>query len=324
MTYLLYLAAIVGGFMLLKWGGDYLVNGSVSVARIAHLSPMVIGLTIVGFGTSSPELLVSVLAAMEGNSGIAIGNVVGSNIANIGLILGVTGLICCIPSQKMMMIRDFPFMVLSVALLAIVGMRGTIERWHGLFALAMLTSFVIYQVRDSRRHPDPNAEASLAEFPQYNLLPALGIIVLSLVTLGLGAKVLIYGASGLAIDLGTLLGAERTEMDRLVGLTIVAVGTSLPELFASVIAARKGQTDMAIGNIIGSVTFNILCVIGAASAITPIENASEGFLDDYLVMVIISFLLYFLLMTQRKLSRWEGFVLLLCYITYLGWIAVGC
>ena len=319
---LLYIAGIVLGFVLLLKGGDYLVEGAVSIARLARLSPMVIGLTVVGFGTSAPELLVSVQAALANSPGICIGNVVGSNIANIGMILGITGLICTIPAKHSTLCIDMPFMLLSVFLMVVVGLSGTIYRFEGLFFVALLMGFVAWQVKNSRKHPDPDAENSLSGFRQHNIWVAILIVLASCAALAIGAKMLIYGASGTARWIGEILDADPKEMERIIGLTIVAAGTSMPELFASVMAARRGQTDMAIGNIIGSITFNILSVVGLSAIICPIHNTDAGFISDYAVMAFISVLLYFFILTKNKLSRWEGLVLLLLYIAYLVWLCV--
>jgi len=315
---ILSIAFIIIGFVLLLKGGDYLVEGAVSIARIARLSPMVIGLTVVGFGTSSPELLVSTEAALAGSPGIAIGNVVGSNIANIGMILGVTGLICYVPVKKSSLVVDLPFMLLAVVLLAFVGMSGTIYRWEGLIGLSFLIFYVVGQIYNSRKHPDTDAEASLAAFRQHGIWMALLICVLSGLALVYGADLLIKGASDVAMRLGEAMGVDHNEMERIIGLTIVAVGTSLPELFASVQAARRGQTDMALGNIIGSVTFNILCVVSVASIVCPIHHSDVGFAFDYASMCAVSLLLMLFLWTRRRLSRWEGAILLLFYVAYIG------
>ncbi len=317
LTIILDIVFVLVGFYLLLKGGDFLVEGAVSIARIARLSPMVIGISVVGFGTSSPELLVSIEAAWQGSSGIAIGNVVGSNIANIGMILGVVALICRIPVKRESMRIDLPFMMLAVALLALAGSFGNIYRWQGLLGVLLLILYVVWKIRDSRHNPDPNAEASLAAFRQYRTFGAILVIIASCAALWFGAYLLIDGAKGIAMILGTHMGASPTEMERIIGLTIVAVGTSLPEFFASVIAARRGQTDMALGNIIGSVTFNILSVIGVASAICPIHNTNVGFIVDYIVMVLISMVLYLFSHLHHALVRWEGAVLLLIYVGYI-------
>lgn len=296
---------ILLGLALLVKGGDYLVEGASSIARKAKLSSMVIGLTVVGFGTSMPELLVSTQAALDGNSGIAIGNVVGSNIANIALILGLTGLIHPCPTDRKTIKIDTPFMVLSCVLLSAIGFTDTIDRIPGIIGILMLIAFIWWQIADSRKH----ATAEESERPRYNIWIALLIVVASLIALVYGADFLIDGASGIARDLGV--------SDRIIGLTIVAVGTSLPELFASVTAARKGETDMAIGNVIGSVTFNILSVIGVASAICPIHEANVGFIFDYVLMCVLGILLWLFLRTRYLLERYEGAILFAIYVAYI-------
>ena len=297
---------ILLGFVLLIKGGDYLVDGAVAIAQRAKLSKMVIGMTVVGFGTSMPELLVSAQSALVGNSGIAIGNVVGSNIANIGLILGVSSLIVPIASSRVTLRIDHPFMFLSAILFVAVAMTGTIERWAGVLFVLMLVGFVWYQVAASRKASKQDEEST--EKPMA-LWKAMLIVVVSFGAMVFGADKLIEGASNIASDLGVT--------DRIIGLTIVAVGTSLPELFASVMASIKGESDMAIGNIIGSVTFNILSVIGFSSIICPIQDSNVGFGFDYLVMLFMAAILWIFLRTHRKLVRWEGLVLTLLYVAYM-------
>lgn len=297
---------IILGLVLLVKGGDWLVDGASAIAQKAKLSPMVIGLTVVGFGTSMPELLVSTQAALVGNSGIAIGNVVGSNIANIALILGLTALIRPCPTDSKTVRIDTPFMVLSCLLLTAIGYTGTIGRIPGLIGVLMLIAFISWQVMDSRKKSKDEAPAE----PKMRILYAIPLVLVSLGLLSFGADRLIAGASGIASDFGV--------SDRIIGLTIVAVGTSLPELFASVTAARKGETDMAIGNVIGSVTFNILSVVGIAASICPIHNANDGFIFDYLLMAFLGLLLWLFLRTRYLLERYEGVILFCIYVAYIA------
>ncbi len=311
---------ILVGFYLLLKGGDYLTEGAVSIARIAKLSPMVIGITIVGFGTSSPELLVSIDSALKHISGIAVGNVVGSNIVNICAILGVVALICRIPVKSISLRQDLPFMIVAVFLLAVVGLSGAILRWEGFLGFMLLVGYVLFIVRQSRHHPDEDAEASLATFRQFRLFPAILLIIASCVALWFGADLLIDGSSEVARVVGRSFGVDSAEMERIIGLTVVAFGTSLPEFFASIMAARKGQTDMALGNIIGSITFNILSVLCIASMICPIRNTNTGgFWFDYVVMVSMSVVLWVFCYKHRALVKWEGVVLVLLYLAYLGY-----
>ena len=304
---LINIAYILLGFLLLIKGGDYLVEGAVAIAQRAKLSKMVIGMTVVGFGTSMPELLVSAQSALVGNSGIAIGNVVGSNIANIALILGISSLIVPIASSRVTLRIDHPFMLLSAILFVAIAMTGSIERWAGVLFVLMLIGFVWYQVVASRKAMKQQEEEP-AEAPMA-LWKAILIVAVSFGAMVFGADKLIEGASNIALALGV--------SDRIIGLTIVAVGTSLPELFASVMASIKGESDMAIGNIIGSVTFNILSVIGISAIICPIKESNVGFGFDYLAMILVSVILWIFLRTHHKIVRWEGLILTLFYIAYM-------
>lgn len=307
---------IILGFLCLIKGGDLLVDGATAIARKAKVSEMVIGLTVVGFGTSAPELLVSLQAALEGSSGLAIGNVVGSNIANIALILGVSSMIIPCPTDKKTICIDAPFMVFSVIAFSLVAMTGTITRLAGIIGFLMLVAFVVWQIIDSRKKETAQETVAVAE--TMHLRRAVMYLIVGAVMLVGGADFLIDGASKIARQIGENLGTPAEEIERIIGLTIVAVGTSLPELFASVMAAVKGKTDMAIGNIIGSVTFNILSVIGLSSAICPILNSDVGFMNDYIVMSALAIILWLFLRTRYILERWEGALL---FISYCGYIA---
>lgn len=315
MSYIISILLILGGFALLVKGGDWLVDGSVSIARKARLSTMVIGLTVIGFGTSAPELFVSAQAALAGSPGISIGNVVGSNIANIALILGATAIIVPCVSKPFTLRVEVPMMILACVLMVVVGMSGTIGRLAGICGVLILVSFVTWEVIRSRRilknqdSIEENGPAPMA------LWKAILLVLVAFAMLVVGANILIKGATDIAASLGV--------SERVIGLTIVAVGTSLPELFASVMAARKGQDDMAVGNIIGSVTFNIFCGIGVSATICPIEGSDQGFLSDYLIMGGLALLLWLFMFTKRTLERWEGVVLFSIYVAYLLYTVIA-
>lgn len=318
---------ILLGFILLVKGGDFLIDGSVAIAQRARLSAMVIGITVIGFGTSMPELLVSTQAAWVGSSGLAIGNVAGSNIANIALILGLTALIHPLPSTRIMMRIDIPFMLFAMLLFTLTAyLFGTIERWLGILMVLLLITFITWEIIRSRRHstttsplsPASGGSPAATSSQPLPLWRALLLVLISLAAMVWGADLLISGSSAIAMQLGQHFGVEKEQMERIIGLTVVAVGTSLPELFASLMAARKGETDMAVGNIIGSVTFNILCVVGIASAITPIHNAWTPFALDYAVMLFLGLLLWLFLRTHRKIVRYEGIILFLIYCLYIA------
>ena len=339
---------ILLGILLLIKGGDYLIEGSVVIARRAKLSPMIIGLTVIGFGTSMPELCVSAQAAWTGSSGIALGNVAGSNISNIALILGVTALIHPIPAKPDILRRGMPVFVLALCIIIAVAVNGTIERWMGMTMVGLLIIYLIVEIRRSRKieaakrktastkaskdasapaeeiamesTKDASSPAEVNETDSVKDMPlwkALSVVILSLAAMVWGSDMLVSGASDIAHTIGDSMGVDPVAMERIIGLTIVAVGTSLPELCASVIAARKGETDMAVGNIIGSGIFNILCVVGVASSISPIHNSWHPFALDYIVQLGLCLLLWLFLRTNHLLQRWEGAIFTTIYVSYI-------
>lgn len=324
---------ILLGILLLIKGGDYLIEGSVVIARRAKLSPMIIGLTVIGFGTSMPELCVSAQAAWTGSSGIALGNVAGSNISNIALILGVTALIHPIPAKPDILRRGMPVFVLALCIIIAVAVNGTIERWMGMTMVGLLIIYLIVEIRRSRKieaaksktvstkvSKDASSPADVNETDSVKDMPlwkALSVVILSLAAMVWGSDMLVSGASDIAHTIGDSMGVDPVAMERIIGLTIVAVGTSLPELCASVIAARKGETDMAVGNIIGSGIFNILCVVGVASSISPIHNSWHPFALDYIVQLGLCLLLWLFLRTNHLLQRWEGAIFTTIYVSYI-------
>lgn len=324
---------ILLGILLLIKGGDYLIEGSVVIARRAKLSPMIIGLTVIGFGTSMPELCVSAQAAWTGSSGIALGNVAGSNISNIALILGVTALIHPIPAKPDILRRGMPVFVLALCIIIAVAVNGTIERWMGMTMVGLLIIYLIVEIRRSRKieaaksktvstkvSKDASSPADVNETDSVKDMPlwkALSVVILSLAAMVWGSDMLVSGASDIAHTIGDSMGVDPVAMERIIGLTIVAVGTSLPEFCASVIAARKGETDMAVGNIIGSGIFNILCVVGVASSISPIHNSWHPFALDYIVQLGLCLLLWLFLRTNHLLQRWEGAIFTTIYVSYI-------
>ena len=339
---------ILLGILLLIKGGDYLIEGSVVIARRAKLSPMIIGLTVIGFGTSMPELCVSAQAAWTGSSGIALGNVAGSNISNIALILGVTALIHPIPAKPDILRRGMPVFVLSLCIIIAVAVNDIIERWMGMTMVGLLIIYLIVEIRRSRKieaaksktastkvskdasspaeeisiesTKDASSSADVNETDSVKDMPlwkALSVVILSLAAMVWGSDMLVSGASDIAHTIGDSMGVDPVAMERIIGLTIVAVGTSLPELCASVIAARKGETDMAVGNIIGSGIFNILCVVGVASSISPIHNSWQPFALDYIVQLGLCLLLWLFLRTNHLLQRWEGAIFTTIYVSYI-------
>lgn len=301
---------LLAGFVLLFFGGDWLVDGGVALARKYRISPLVIGMTIVAFGTSAPELLVSLISAIKGSAGIAIGNVVGSNIANIGLILGLTALICPIETDNSKVIRHGSIMIAASLLLMVFALKSGITRIEGLTLFAGLILFTTISVRKGRTQPQ-EADIDSQEGKNMTVLAAIGLIVLSCAMLAFGADILVDGATTIASAIGV--------SDKVIGLTIVALGTSLPELAASVAAAIKKEMDISIGNIIGSNIFNILCVLGVSTSIKPISLEFRDYANDFTWMLGFSvFIIIFTTMRKKKgrLGRTAGILFLLAYAVY--------
>ncbi|MBU9696341.1 calcium/sodium antiporter [Rhodobacteraceae bacterium HSP-20] len=299
MTYLLFGI----GLLCLFFGGEYLVRGASAVARHFRLSPMVIGLTIVGFGTSAPEMLVSVQAALEGRPGIAIGNVVGSNIANILLILGVSALIAplLIPARKLW--RDLGFMLAATAILWVMLLDGDISRLEGILLLAGLATFLGVAFLTGKQDSD---EVTVGDIPQWK---AWAMTAAGLVVLVVGARLLVDSATELARGFGI--------SEAVIGLTIVAVGTSLPELATSVIAAIRKQTEIAVGNIVGSNVFNIFGILGTTAVIAPIPAEARFALIDMPWAAATAVGLTLLAFLLGGLPRIAGALLLGAYGGYL-------
>ena len=293
------------GLAALYSGADFLVKGGVDIAKRLGISSLVIGLTLVAFATSAPELAVSLSSALQGNSDIAMGNAVGSNIANIGLILGVCACILPLNVDKQLLKLDAPLMVLSEILLTVLYFTsGGLNRIHGAVLLAIIIIYNIYIIRKSRKNSETETEKTPCHYPLYL---AIIIVIASLGVLVGGAKIFLLSA----VYFAKMLNLS----DAVIGLTVVAVGTSLPELATSVVAACKGEKDIAIGNVVGSNIFNILSILGVTALIKPMNNSSLNGVD-FGMMTGISGALLIMLFTGRKLSRIEGAILLLAYIIY--------
>ena len=322
---------ILAGLVLLFVGGEALVRGAVSVARRFNVSEMIIGLTLVGMGTSMPELVTSLKAIDQGSVGISLGNVMGSNIANILLILGLAAIIRPIMTNPESMMRDGAVMLLATGLFVVLLQFDGFTRIAGLLMLAALAVYVVSSIMNDQKRGGAAADLHAAEGEQisatYSVPLALLMVVAGLAALIFGARFLVDGATVLARDAGI--------SEAIIGLTIVAIGTSLPELATSLIAAIRGRSDIAIGNIIGSNIFNILGITGLTAAYKPFSvygDLSAGAMShagqvslfttmDVSAMVLAVFLLILFAMTGRQLARWEGAVLLLGYVLYIGMLS---
>lgn len=316
---------VLVGLGLLIVGAEGLVRGASSLARRLHISPLVIGLTIVSFGTSAPELTVNILSAVNGSSDLAVGNVVGSNIANILLILGITAIIVPLKVKAATVWKEIPLALLGAILLFIMIndrlLDGTVTdaltRTDGIALLSLMIIFMYYVFGMATRDRTARKELKSVggEVHKFSPLISTGMIILGLVGLTGGGRLLVVGATGIAQAAGL--------SEALIGLTIVAVGTSLPELATSIIAALRKQADIAVGNIIGSNIFNIFFVLGTTSTILPLRPDGAVYID-MLIAVGATLLLFLFMFTGGKhiLSRWQGVIFVSTYVAYIVFISI--
>lgn len=303
------LTLLILSLVALYIGAGWLVQGSSALALKAKISPLVIGLTIVAFGTSAPELVVSLNATLKGEGEIAIGNILGSNIFNIGIILGISATIYPLQAKKQLLRIDIPVMLIATILLTIFFWNGELGRMEGGFFLAGIILYTIFSLYYSRKHgEEPNLE--LEEQPRHWAFDTLEIV---------GGLVVLIFASHLLVENATSIAREVGLSEAVIGLTIVAAGTSMPELATTIVAASKGKTDIAIGNIVGSNLFNILAIAGSCSLVQPIVAKNVNYID-LLVMLAISLLLLPLVKSGQKITRTEGLVLVIVYVIYVFWL----
>jgi cation:H+ antiporter len=298
----------VAGLTLVYYGAEWLVKGGSAIAVRCKVPPLIIGLTLVAFGTSAPELFVSLDAALAGKGDIAVGNVVGSNICNILLILGLSALISPLGVNKVLFRRDVPLMILSSLFITVLCfIQGGIGRVAGMILFAGIVIYTVVGIIEGRH------EASQDAPPEVSISKVMSVVavVAGLGALVLGARLLIKAAIFMATSLGV--------PDSIIALTVVAIGTSLPELATSVVAAIKGEADIAIGNVVGSNIFNILCILGLSSIVSPIQCVGIDAVD-FIVMTLIAVVLWPIMKTGLRISRIEGVFLLLSYAAYTTWL----
>ncbi len=314
---------LVAGFLLLVWGADRLVAGASATARNLGVSPLVIGLTIIGFGTSAPELVVSAVATLNGNPGLAVGNAIGSNIANVGLVLGATALIYPLRLESTALKREYPVLLLIMLVAFLMGLDGRYSYTEGWILLSGLLAVVVWIIRIGLRRPpsDPLAEEFAAEIPK-NTPPKVAFfwLVVGLIVLPVSSRFLVDGAVHIAMMLGVT--------DVVIGLTIVALGTSLPEFATAITAALRKEDDLAIGNIIGSNIFNLLGVLGIAAVLRPVDISPIILARDFPAMFLITGVLYLLASDFHgpgRIGRRSGSVLLAMFAGYITmvWMSSG-
>lgn len=311
--------AIVTGLVLLVWSADRFVDGAAATAKHFGMPTLLIGMLIVGFGTSAPEIVVSVLASIQGNGGIAIGNAFGSNIANIALILGITAALAPVVVESKILKLELPILAVVTLLGTGVVLDGKVEVWEGIVLLVGFAMFLGWSVRTGMKSKKDALEAEVEQELEEHAMPLKkGIIwlLVGLVVMVVSSRALVWGA----VEVATSFGVS----DLIIGLTIVAIGTSLPELASSLAAVRKGEHDLALGNVIGSNMFNTLAVVGLAGTINPMDVGREAFWRDGMVMIGLTVALfvfgYGFRGRQGRINRWEGGILVSVFVVYTGYL----
>lgn len=319
LTIIINVLLVAVGLAMLFVGSEFLIRGSVKIAKRMHISQLVIGLTVVAFGTSTPELVVSINSALEGQADISLGNIIGSNIVNIGLILGLSAAIFPIAVHIKTIRREIPIM-LAVSLIIIpISLDGTISQIDGAFLVISLIAFIYFSYRQSKKENtqipliiDDNRENSISNNLAFTpLIKNIVFVIIGIILLYFGSSFTVDNAVSIANSLGI--------SERIIGLTIIAIGTSLPELITSVGAARKKHADLSIGNIIGSNIFNVLSILGISSLIIGIKVNFTIFID-YIVMIGFSAALIPVMKSGFIITKKEGYILVTAYLLYLGFL----
>lgn len=315
-TIIMSILLLIVGFLLLVKGADVFVEGSASVAKRLHVPPLIIGMTIVAMGTSLPECSVSIIASLSGNNTLSISNVVGSNIFNLMVVCGACTLFVPLAVNKMTVKFDFPISIACAALLLGFGYSSmTLGRAEGITTLAFFAVFISYMIILSLKSMKAGQEVEV-DGEDLKVIPvwkSIVFIIFGIIAIKFGGDFVVGGATKIA----TLAGISET----LIGLTIVATGTSLPELVTSIVATRKNQVDMAIGNVVGSNIFNILLILGITATISPIALIQENIID-IVVLIVFSVIVWLFAWTKKKLSRKEGITMLIMYAAYLAYICM--
>lgn len=309
------LLAVLVGLVLLIWSAEKFIDGAAATSRWLGLSPLLIGMLVIGFGTSAPEMMVSVLAAIQGSPGLAVGNAYGSNIVNIGLVLGVVALLSPLAVDSGVVRREMPVLLAVTLLTGWMLLDGWISRWEAVFLLAALVLLITISIIYSRSSQDDafvEEVSATLENQSMSRGKALMWTLVGLTLLIISSRLLVWGAVDIAVAFGV--------SELIIGLTVVAIGTSLPELASSISALRRKEHEMVLGNVVGSNLFNTLGVVGLAGVIVPIETGSEVLTRDWLVMLVMTVLMMVFAFSwrgrTRRINRWEGGFLLLMFVAY--------
>ena len=296
------------GFVLLIKGADFFVEGSSSLARILRIPSVIIGLTIVAMGTSAPEASVSINAALAGSNDIAISNVVGSNIFNGLVVVGVCAVLAAFQTNKDILKRDMPLNIFVSAILCLMFLDGKLSRTEGILLLAGMVLYLCFMIRSALKNREPGADIQTLSLP-VSLLYIVG-----------GLAAVIFGGD-LVVDKACIIARSWGVSQNFIGLTIIAVGTSLPELVTSIVATRKGDSSLALGNAIGSNLFNILFILGMSSVISPLHVLDESVIDC-LLLTVSAVILFLFARSKKKMTRLEGVICILLYISYTAYLLI--
>ncbi|MCQ2911675.1 MAG: calcium/sodium antiporter [Clostridia bacterium] len=306
---------LIVGFVLLIKGADFFVDGASNIAKKFNISPLIIGLTIVAFGTSLPEASVSISASLAGSNQLCLSNVVGSNIFNLLVVVGACVLFKSMAVDDQVLKRDFPITIFATFILWFMSINmfdknvpGTIKTYEGLILFVLFLGYMIYTVIDAKKNVKPLTEEEKEANKKINIIKNLVLLIIGLCGIVFGGNLVVDSATKIAISFGV--------SEAFIGLTIVAMGTSLPELVTSLVALGKGSTDIAIGNVIGSNLFNILFILGASTALSSV-NVEEGLETDIIFLLLVSVVSYVFGLTDKKITRFEGVAMLLCYFGYI-------
>lgn len=306
---------LIVGFVLLIKGADFFVDGASNIAKKFNISPLIIGLTIVAFGTSLPEASVSISASLAGSNQLCLSNVVGSNIFNLLVVVGACVLFKSMAVDDQVLKRDFPITIFATFILWFMSINmfdknvpGTIKTYEGIILFVLFLSYMIYTVIDAKKNVKPLTKEEKEANKKINIIKNLVLLIIGLCGIVFGGNLVVDSATKIAISFGV--------SEAFIGLTIVALGTSLPELVTSLVALGKGSTDIAIGNVIGSNLFNILFILGASTALSAV-SVEEGLETDIIFLLLVSVVSYVFGLTDKKITRFEGVAMLLCYFGYI-------
>ncbi len=316
---LLPVLAVVAGLVLLIWSADKFIDGAAATSRWLGLSPLLIGMLVIGFGTSAPEMMVSVLAALQGSPELAVGNAYGSNIANIGLVLGFVALMAPLAVHSSVIRKEMPVLLVVTVLTGLILLDGFVARWEAAVILLILGGFMILSILQSRAQKDDALMGEVSETLDNHPMSrgvALTWTLVGLVVLVGSSRLLVWGA----VEIATAFGVSEL----IIGLTVVAIGTSLPELASSISALRRKEHDMVLGNVVGSNLFNTLGVVGLAGVITPIEAGPDVLTRDWIVMTVMTILMILFAFSwrgrPRRINRMEGGILLVLFGAYTAYM----